>query len=251
MSAAAGVSSRDYYKETRAAWRRSLRWRFLAAGIFVAALATGASLLVPHHQEFMFGLCAGIGTGMLWALWDSPPAFIENWREGAEGEERTGKELARLEPLGWHVRHDLTDAYGNIDHVAVGPGGVFLLDTKSRSGEISIENGVVVQRRPLSPRNDSRDFRLPGRMRGAAVGLRGRLRAATGLDERVTAVVVIWGAFPQGVVEDDQVVYMAGEQLAVWLSSRPPQLDRRQQNLFTLALDSGLAVSSSESPAPR
>jgi hypothetical protein len=238
-----GVSSRDYYKATRAAWRRSLRWRFIAAAIFVAGLATGASYLVPHHHEFMFGWCAGIGTGMLWALWDSPPAFIENWRQGAEGEERTGKELARLEPLGWQVRHDLPDEYGNIDHVAVGPAGVFLLDTKSWGGEIRIEDGVVVQRRSLSPRNNFRDFRLPGRMRGAAVGLRDRLRDTTGFDQRVTAVVVLWGTFPQSLLEADQVVYIAGERLADWLSSRPVRLDRRTQNLFTLALDSGLAVS--------
>ena len=48
-------------------------------------------LLVPHHREFMFGWCAGIGTGMLWALWDTPPAFIENWREGARRRRTYGK----------------------------------------------------------------------------------------------------------------------------------------------------------------
>jgi hypothetical protein len=181
---------------------------------------------------------------MLWALWDTPPAFIENWREGAEGEERTGKELARLESTGWNLRHDLPDTYGNIDHVAIGPGGVFLLDSKARTGELTVEDGAIVQRRRLSPRSVYRDNNLPRRMRGAAVALRKRLHATTGLDERVTAVVVIWGTFPQGFVQDDQVTYVAGEQLAEWLASQHARLDRRQTSLLTLALDSGLAIAS-------
>jgi hypothetical protein len=50
---------------------------------------------------------------------------------------------------------------------------------------------------------------------------------------------------PQGFVEDDQVVYIEGGRLSEWLSHQPEGLDRRQQNLFALTLDSGLAVSSS------
>jgi hypothetical protein len=240
---AAGLSSRDYYKKTRAAWRRSLQWRFLTAGVFVVALAGAAAWVVPHHRELIFGWCCGLGTGALWALWDTPPSFIENWREGAEGEERTERELTQLEPLGWQLRHDLPDAHGNIDHVAIGPAGVFLLDSKSWSGAVAVEHGIVVQRRPLSPRNTFRDFHLGRRLRGASVGLRQRLRAATGLDQRVTAVVVMWGAFEQGLVVDDQVVYIAGERLADWLTDQAERLDRRQRNLFALALDSGLALS--------
>jgi hypothetical protein len=40
--------------------------------------------------------------------------------------------------------------------------------------------------------------------------------------------------------DDDQ-----GERLREWLSNQAEGLDRRQQNLFAFALDSGLAVSSS------
>jgi hypothetical protein len=60
------------------------------------------------------------------------------WRVGAEGEELVGKELARLvakDPR-WRVLHSVPVG-GNgadIDHVVIGPGGVFTLNTKHHRG---------------------------------------------------------------------------------------------------------------------
>jgi hypothetical protein len=188
-------------------------------------------------------LYLGLGLGSLWALWDAPPHYIETWRDGAEGEERTADVLAALQSEGWHLAHDLEDAYGNIDQVLVGPPGVFLLDSKKWQGKISLENGIPVSRRPLSPRSSFRHHSLPRRMRGAAASLRRRLCDLTQIDERVTAVVVIWGDFSQRLAEDDQVVYLDGNDLTEWLRHRPQRLDVRTQNLFALAVESGLALS--------
>jgi hypothetical protein len=59
------------------------------------------------------------------------------WRKGAEGERVTGRWLGRL-PDGWHVFHDVpVGAHGaNIDHVVVGPGGVFTINTKNLTGKV-------------------------------------------------------------------------------------------------------------------
>src|SRR3954467_9251483 len=48
------------------------------------------------------------------------------WREGAEGEEAVARRLRKL-PQGWHVLHAVPvgDKGSDIDHVIVGPGGVF------------------------------------------------------------------------------------------------------------------------------
>jgi Nuclease-related domain len=88
-------------------------WVFAPQGSFVAGVVVGA----------LFGMA-------VW-IWDQPPNFIENWRQGRDGERATAKELRTLRSEGWSVRHDLEDKYGNLDHVVVGPGGVFLLDTKN------------------------------------------------------------------------------------------------------------------------
>jgi hypothetical protein len=62
------------------------------------------------------------------------------WRVGAKGEEKVGKELARL-PLGWYVLHAIpvSETGTDIDHVVIGPAGVFTLNTKCHpNGKVTI-----------------------------------------------------------------------------------------------------------------
>jgi Nuclease-related domain len=70
------------------------------------------------------------------------------WRQGAEGERRTGEVLASLETLGWVVLHDLHwpgRPFANIDHIAIGPTGVFVIDSKYWSGSVLVRDGVLRQ----------------------------------------------------------------------------------------------------------
>lgn len=64
------------------------------------------------------------------------------WRVGAEGERRTGNALDPL-PSGFHVLHDLRmpGSRANIDHVVVGPTGVFTIETKNYAKGIAIRGG--------------------------------------------------------------------------------------------------------------
>lgn len=61
------------------------------------------------------------------------------WRTGASGERVTGWWLGRL-PDGWHAFHDIPIGRrgANIDHLVVGPGGVFTINTKNLSGSIVV-----------------------------------------------------------------------------------------------------------------
>jgi hypothetical protein len=58
------------------------------------------------------------------------------WRVGAEGERIVGAELEQLEARGWQVLHDVPvgERGANIDHVLVGPGGVWTVNTKYHWG---------------------------------------------------------------------------------------------------------------------
>ncbi|QSQ24880.1 NERD domain-containing protein [Pyxidicoccus parkwayensis] len=60
------------------------------------------------------------------------------WRLGADGEERVGALLEQLHPHGWHVEHDVRvgSRGANLDHLVIGPPGVFVLNTKAVKGKV-------------------------------------------------------------------------------------------------------------------
>ena len=62
-----------------------------------------------------------------------------SWSQGAEGEEVVGGILEGLAADGWHVIHDVSFGRGNIDHIVVGPGGIYTVETKSRAGRLSLD----------------------------------------------------------------------------------------------------------------
>jgi hypothetical protein len=70
------------------------------------------------------------------------------YEKGAEGERRTANALAMLPASGWFVLHDVRwpgKRFANIDHVVVGPGGVFVIDSKAWSGVVEVRDGVLRQ----------------------------------------------------------------------------------------------------------
>lgn len=159
----------------------------------------------------------------LW-VWDDPPEVIAKWGRGAEGERRTGKAIRPLKRRGWDSRHDLQGKYGNLDHVVFGPGGVFLLDSKSLSGTARVEEGVFAVHFEASPINDYSLPHLPRWMHGAASGLRDRLREKLGWIVDVDPVVVVCGNFPQRIAQCAGVAFVAVDALADWLETQPRRL---------------------------
>jgi hypothetical protein len=63
-----------------------------------------------------------------------------DWAQGADGEEIVGEILESLVADGWQVIHDVSFGRGNIDHIVVGPGGLFTVETKSRRGRVLLDN---------------------------------------------------------------------------------------------------------------
>ncbi|MCB5165137.1 NERD domain-containing protein [Streptomyces bambusae] len=60
---------------------------------------------------------------------------MESWRKGLEGERKVGKELRRFLGHGWQVLHSVPlPPKHDIDHLLIGPGGVFTLNTKNFRG---------------------------------------------------------------------------------------------------------------------
>ncbi len=91
------------------------------------------------------GGVAAVWLGAAASFWfyalDAVPAHVERWAVGADGERRTEKALRRLERVGWHFIHDLDrPGAGNVDHLAIGPGGVYVLDSKAWRGVVIVDS---------------------------------------------------------------------------------------------------------------
>lgn len=65
---------------------------------------------------------------------------IGRWARGAEGERKVGEILEELYSAGWRVLHDVSLGRGNIDHVLVGPGGAFTVETKSNRCSLRLDD---------------------------------------------------------------------------------------------------------------
>ena len=71
---------------------------------------------------------------------NTEPQSTRAWAIGAWGEEKLAEELAGIEGL--RVLHDrrVPATRGNIDHIAIAPAGVFVVDAKAYEGLIEIRN---------------------------------------------------------------------------------------------------------------
>jgi hypothetical protein len=120
--------------------------------------------------------------GVVLALTDDPQSN-RAWATGARGEEKLAAALDGIEGL--RILHDrrVPRSRANIDHIVIGPAGVFVVDAKNYRGTISIRN------RGWFFRPDHRLY----------VGRRDCSALATGLGwqvEAVTAALTVAGVDP-------------------------------------------------------
>jgi hypothetical protein len=64
--------------------------------------------------------------------------LVERRDRGASGEEHVGGLLDEMAEPGWEVIHDASLGRGNVDHILIGPAGVFTVETKSHGGPIRV-----------------------------------------------------------------------------------------------------------------
>ena len=147
-------------------------------------------------------------------------------RRGAKGERVTGWWLGRL-PEGWFAFHDIPvgERGMSIDHVVIGPGGVFTISTKTLGGAIRVNPRSVVH-------NGSRTTLLP---RATAEALRAArlLTAAIGRPVGVRGLLAIL-ADEWTVKRQPDDVYVGGPGSAKhWMLQQPPVL--RSSDVIVLA----------------
>jgi hypothetical protein len=151
-----GGSAQAAWRRARAAewaaWTRTLPWRLAAIlGIWAGGAVLGR-LLAPQ-LGLVLGTLAAVAAGWGLRFRASPDATA--WRRGSAGERRTARLLSPLERHGWAILHDLAlpGSQANLDHLVIGPGGVFVIDSKQYRGQLQLDaSGRLWHRRyPLAP----------------------------------------------------------------------------------------------------
>lgn len=193
----AGFSATTRFRQRRRAWLSRIWWTLPALVLCPAAtVAVLMQILHAGHTAFALGFGVGAGLGALMVWVDSPPERIDRWRRGAQGEKDTARALRPLVRQGWHVFNDIDIRHGSIDHVLIGPPGVFVLDTKSLGGRVRVTRGVVSVKWREDPDDGYTNRSMAARVATAADRVRGELKVR-GIQPEVQPVVVLWADFAQ------------------------------------------------------
>lgn len=139
-----------------------------------------------------------------------------SWRRGAEGEERVAAILARCLDDGWAVVHDLTigSRGANLDHLLIGPAGVFTLNTKNLTGRLTVYDRAILQ-------NGQKTAFVPSALREART-VQDRLSAASGLDVHAWSVLVLAGRCEVQVKKPlTDLTLVSASKLPRWIAGLP------------------------------
>jgi hypothetical protein len=163
--------------------RSQLRQRVAVFAATIAAAAVLAMMGVWWWPEIFLAL------GLLFVLQrlagEGRVLDPERLRRGIRGEEAVANALAGL-PSSYWVLHGVSTGHGDVDHIVIGPTGVFALETKAWEGKFYRSRGQLYC-------NGKPAEHVLRQARGAAGQVR-QLLLAAGIDEWVEAVVVAAGA---------------------------------------------------------
>jgi hypothetical protein len=139
------------------------------------------------------GTIAAIGVG--YATWKVKKAMSEitRLRLGRQGEQAVGQGLEQLRSEGYAVYHDLVADGFNVDHVLVGPAGVFTIETKTWSKPVRGQAELLVDGDTITI-NGHRPARDPvPQARAQSSWISDVLRRSTGRPFPVSPVILIPG----------------------------------------------------------
>jgi hypothetical protein len=176
-------------------FEKKLELPFLFAGVSIALAAMEVFRSywnAPPSPRLYIGL-AVIAVAFAAFRWRKYRPEIRNLILAAEGERAVGQFLDRLRSEGYDVFHDVPANGFNVDHVIVGPAGVFSIETKtwkkprrgkaevSFDGDVLLRNGMPVDRDPIT------------QAKAQSSWLANEVEAGTGRRVRVKPVVLIPG----------------------------------------------------------
>jgi len=153
------------------------------------------------------------------------------YRVGRDGEEEVARRLQPLRRKGWHLLHAIPvgNKGSDIDHVVIGPPGVFTLNTKHRpDGRVWVaEHSFMVNGQKTNYlRNSEFEAERASKL----------LSAACGFNVDVKPIIVVIAAKLTIKAQPPNVKVVARKRIAKWLSKCQPVLaPERVENIYEQA----------------
>ncbi len=179
---------------------------------------------MPPHP-WLVSVCAlAMSAFFGWRVYRLRPT-MRALRQGIEGERAVGQFLERLRSQGYQVFHDLIGEGFNIDHVLIGPAGVFTIETKTWSKPQRGDARIVYDGNTLTVAGREPDRNPLVQAKAQAHWLRGLLSESTGRRIEVQPVVVFPGWFVEAAQGVRRAVWvMEPKGLPAFLSIEPTRL---------------------------
>jgi hypothetical protein len=205
----------------------------------------------PHPPApWLYSILCFIGIGYagvkFWRNWPRLRAL----KQGRDGEKAVGQFLERLRAQGYQVFHDIIGEGFNVDHVLIGPAGVFSIETKTRGkprrgdakisfdGERLLVAGFEPDRDPIV------------QAKAQAAWLRQLLAESTGRQFVVRAVILFPGWFvDQSSKSLRDLWVLEPKALPAFLEREPPVLSAEDVKLATFHLSRFIRASERERAA--
>lgn len=180
----------------------------IAVVIFIMAVAN----YYLHTPPTTFVL-VGASYVVLAALWGVPKlrrakTKLRHLRQGRDGERAVAEYLDTLRDDGFRVLHDLQGDGFNVDHVLVGPQGIFTIETKTLSKPVKHTPRISYDGERVRIGSYEPDRNPVVQAKAQASWMRNLLAQSTGKNFTVRAVVVFPGWYVEGPTGVDPVVWV-------------------------------------------
>lgn len=96
----------------------------------------------PPMPWLVTAMAAAVCAYAAWKVWRAKKQ-VRQLRQGRDGERAVGQFLERFRMDGFQIFHDVVTNDANIDHVLIGPRGIFTIETKTLSKPVRGECRIV------------------------------------------------------------------------------------------------------------
>jgi Nuclease-related domain len=215
-----------------------LPWLLAVAMSLLLALMEWLRYLTmqPPKPVLFTVLALGVATFVAWRLWRLRPR-VRALQQGMEGERAVGQFLERLRERGYQVFHDVLGGGFNVDHVLIGPAGVFTVETKTWSKPVRGDARVVCDGERLRIGSLEPDRNPIIQAKVQAAWLKQLLAESTGKQYATRPVILFPGWYvEQGPGSAREVWILEPKALPEFLENEPRVLEEENVKLASFHL---------------